>query len=253
MVKDYKQELQWWNILVTIVHSSSFIALSLISFIRLATTDETRYVNIWLTSVVDPGPSGYIGSFPIFATLIPFPFITAIFHILAALGVDKYYPNVLKRGINRLRWIEYSITNGLMSWSLVFIAGNGGNLFIAISAVISNFFMQYCGYIHEKSPDRNIWLLLLGFIPWTLNWTFVLLLYFYRLFGTGVVLSDSFGILGSFVWSLLFVAPLLYRKYTRNKSVLRANYNTELAYILLSLSAKIWLDWSITIGNLVGN
>jgi len=250
---NYKEELKWWNVLVIVVHFSSFIALALISFIRLSITSETRFVNIWITSVFDPGPSGYIGSYPIFATLIPFPFITAIFHILAAFGVDKYYRNVLQYGTNRLRWIEYSITNGLMSWSLVFIAGNGGNLFIAIAAVLSNFFMQYCGYLHEKSKDRNIWLLLLGFVPWILNWTFVLLLYFTRLVNDGALLSDGFGIMGSFVWSLAFVAPLIYRKYTRNKSVLRINYNTELAYILLSLSAKIWLDWAITIGNLVGN
>ena len=249
----YRRYLRNWNYVVATVHTSSFIALSIISFIRLADPLFTRFVDVWTTGVT--APITLIGSYPIFATLIPFPFITAIFHVMAACGVGDYYRDVMRRARNTLRWIEYAITNGLMSWSLVFIGGDGGNLWIAISCVVSNVIMQLFGYLYEHSNEdpkrRNLWLIAVGFLPWIYNWTWVFVLYGNR--ASTALLSDGFGIIGSFVWSLAFVAPLVYRKYTRNKSSLRANYYTELAYILLSLSAKLWLDWAITVGNLVGN
>lgn len=245
-VKD-RSTLRRWNYVVAAVHTSSFIALSVISFLRLSDNSLTRYVPLWATGVLS-GVS--IGQYALFATLIPFPAITAVFHVMAACNVGGYYRDVLRNGSNTLRWIEYAITNGLMSWSVVFVAGNGANVWIPIACVVSNFIMQYMGYRYEQSNRdptlRNLWMIAVGFLPWIFNWTWVFVYYGNR--ASSATLSDGFAVIGTFIWSLAFVLPLVYRKYTNS---LRGNYNTELAYILLSLSAKLWLDWTVTIGTLI--
>lgn len=243
---NYAVSLKRWNLFVVFVHTSSFIALTIIAIVNSATN---RRVDMYVTL----GSTVYnFGSYPIAATLIPFPAITAIFHLLAASNVQNYYKDVLIRGKNSLRWLEYSITNGLMSWSLTFIAGNGAHVLLAVTCVLSNFVMQYFGYLHEKS--RKMLAIWLGFIPWGYNWAVVLIYFGARLRLESVSVSDSLAIFGSLVWSLCFVAPLVYRYFSVTKSreeQVRVNYMVELAYIMLSLSAKLWLDWTITIGNLV--
>jgi hypothetical protein len=238
--------LRAWNILVARVHNSSFVALLTLTLLNLGVT---RYVDVW-------GSIGFtwvsLGSYPLAATLLPFPAITAIFHVMAACGVANYYVDVLKRGTNTLRWIEYSITNGLMSWSLVFVAGNGGFAILAATAVLSNFIMQYFGYLHEKT--RSMVHLLLGFIPWAFNWSIVFILFWSRASSIGASVTDYLAIYGSFVWSICFTLPLFYRYTVATRQQLQPitqiNYNVEVAYILLSLSAKLWLDWVIIGGSL---
>lgn len=233
------RKLFWWNIAVALVHTSSFIAL-----LTIVLTTNSRFVDLW--SDVNQTIAS-LGSYQLFATLLPFPAITAIFHVLAAYNVDDYYSKVLNLGINRLRWIEYGITNGLMSWSLVVVAGNGANVVLPIIAVLSNFAMQWYGYEHEKRRfDLNP--LLFGFLPWVINWVVVFVYYGARISTTSV--TDGLAIFGSFVWSICFTLPLFWRR-AQPKITPAVNYKVERAYILLSLTAKLWLDWVLTIGSLI--
>jgi hypothetical protein len=242
--QNYKNSLYWWNICVTCVHWSSFIALTAISTTRL---DTVRRVALYF----DSGKTS-LGTYPLFATLIPFPFITGLFHIFAAYNVDNYYYLVLKRGVNRLRWIEYAITNGLMTWSLCLLV-RAGSILIPILCVFANFTMQTYGWWHErrnhmvKREYQSLGPLLLGFIPWLVVWA-TILAYWIAHVDTSTI-SEGFAVIGSFVLSLFFVFPLLWRYNTLN--TIENNYKMEIAYIVLSLTAKLWLDWTLTIGNLV--
>lgn len=250
-MKAYKEGLYRWNVAVVVVHWSSFLALLLISVLRL---DEARRVGLWFDADRGTTLRG-LGTYPLFATLVPFPFITGVFHILAAAGVDRYYQGALAWGINRLRWVEYSVTNGLMTWSLCMLAG-AGNPLVALLCVFANFSMQYMGYAHEQRNHRasmrfrTLGPLLVGFIPWIITWA-TIFTYWGVNQGTDTKLSDGFAIVGSFVWSLTFVLPLVWR-YTRENTV-DHNYKMERAYILLSLTAKLWLDWTVIIGTLANN
>lgn len=231
----FERRLFRWNWFVVFVHTSSFIALLTLT---LVFNDTTRMVPI------EGPPSTLTGSYPLAATLLPFPLITAIFHVMAANGLFNYYADVLGEGRNALRWVEYSITNGLMSWSLLFVAGDGAPLLLAITNVLSNFVMQYFGYRHEKT--RSLTDLLLGFIPWAFNWSCVFVYWGAR--ASTSSFTDGLALVGSFVWSIAFTLPLFYWLWTRKtrENIVRVNYNVERAYILLSLSAKLWLDWVIT-------
>lgn len=238
---NYYRRLYWWNIAVAIVHGSSFIALLVISLVELS---EARFVNLW-SDVNETITS--LGSYQLFATLLPFPAITSFVHILAAVGVDNYYAKVINLGINRLRWIEYAITNGLMSWSLTVVAGQGNNVVLAIVTVLSNFIMQWYGYEHERRRF-SLEPLLFGVLPWVINWMIVFTYYGARISTTSV--TDGLAIFGSFIWSISFTLPLFWR-LTKKSVTKEVNYRVEVAYILLSLTAKLWLDWVLTIGNLV--
>jgi len=247
--------LKTWNSAVATVHLSSFTALLVLSIVFY---DSAKQVRLWTDFggvAVQPR-----GSYRLFYTLLPFPFITGIFHVaIAAFDADNYSRSVLLRGTNRLRWLEYAITNGLISWSLAVLAGAGSLLFPVV-AVLCNFVMQFFGYLHEhfnytavnyKKGERktrvyrSLWFIGIGFVPWIANWL-VVLVYFFERTGAAPV-NDWLAVIGSLVWSLAFVAPLLWRFYQPDS--IAVNYYTELAYILLSLSAKLWLDWVVTIGS----
>lgn len=227
------QKLFYWNVAVACVHLSSFVALTIISFVNL---DKARYVAL-----------GATGSYPIFATLLPFPLITGVFHIATAANVDSYYHSVLVLGVNRLRWIEYGITNGLMTWSVLAIAGAGAaSVYLPVMGVLANFSMQYHGYLFEQFRAKNGTVLWMGFLPWIVIWVPTLGYYFARI--STALLYDGFAILGTFAFSIAFVVPLWYRQAKGDTAT--ELYNVELAYIWLSLTAKLWLDWTMTIGNL---
>lgn len=246
----YRVNLRRWNFVVAIVQLISFLSVLIISLVNL---DTARRVDLWVviargTAIRD------LGSYPLFVTLVLFPFITAIFHLLALANVDNYYIDVLTRGRNRLRWIEYAITNSLMTLSLFGIAG-AGSVVIFVLGVLANCLMQYFGFLHEdlmhtREPSkRNLVYIGVGFLPWLQIW--ITILVFHGLnFGTAV-LSDNFAIFGSFLWSLAFVLPLLW--FYRKSNTSRNYYTLELMYIFLSLTAKLYLDWTVVIGGLVGN
>jgi len=244
---DYRYRLFWWNIGVTCVHWTSFIALMVISFTRL---DRTQRVHLWFDAGYGQAIPRSLGSYPLFATLVPFPFLTGCFHVMAALNVDQYYHGTLKLGMNRLRWVEYAITNGLMTWSLCVLVG-AGSILVPILCVFSNFVMQSFGWFHERRNHgvtraaRSLTPLLLGFIPWIVTWATILS--YWSVNGGNV--AKALAVWGTFVWSLGFVAPLLWRY--KQPNMIKHNYNMEMAYMILSLSAKLWLDWTLVIGNLV--
>jgi len=246
----YIRRLRRWNLAVAIVQFVSFAALLSIA---LATLSGARYVPIWVEESRGTAIRS-LGSFPVISTLLPFPAITAIFHLLAYFGVGNYFNDVLVSGCNRLRWIEYSITNGLMTVSLLALAG-GGNVIVLVMAVLCNALMQYFGGLHEhqnhrvSAESRSLDPLVTGFVPWIAIWLAIFSYYGIN-FATSTV-SDGFAIVGSFGLSLTFVAPLLWR-FTKQSNI-ENNFRTELAYIILSLTAKLYLDWTVTIGTLAGN
>ena len=231
------------NITVGVVHSTSFYVLLVLTLVNL---NNLLRLPIWIDY---NGAIDVVVHFPLAATLLPFPFITACFHFAEAIGACDYYRYVLVLGVTPHRWIEYTITNGLMTWSIFVLAGVG-NLWLLITALFLNGAMQYCGYLQEvynSARQRTIAPLLLGFIPWFLLWL-VTFIYFARL-DAPVPPYAYVAIIGSFFWSLAFTIPLFYRYFTTDDDE-EANFKVEVMYAALSLTAKLWLDWTVTGGNL---
>lgn len=246
----WTRSLRSWNYAVAAVHFSSFVVLTIISFANQSTAPRAR---LWTD--YDGATLTEIANYPLFATLLPFPAITAFFHLLAAWNVDSYYSGVLVKGTNRLRWVEYAITNSLITWSLLTLVG-AGNVFLLVAAVFSNVVMQYFGYKHELAnhPEEStptLQTLLMGFLPFFAIWTPTLA---YTIAGISAAPAfEIVAVFGSLVFALLFVVPLLirYRYAGSAEPEIQANYNEEIFYIILSLTAKLFLDWTVTINTLV--
>lgn len=239
-----RRDLRFWNILVGTVHASSFVALLALTLTNL---------NIALTRplwVDFGGALRVLGAAPLAATLLPFPVITALFHFFEAADFADYYRLALRVGVTPHRWIEYSITNGLMTWSVLVLAGVG-NVPTLVAALLVNVTMQYFGFAHEREnvgAQTTLAFVGWGFLPWLVLWFWALAYY-----AASAAEQPTFvgvAVVGSFLLSLTFVAPLIYRYRTKTPA-LEANYRTERAYLLLSLTAKLFLDWTVTVGNIL--
>jgi len=241
-----ERKLAQRNLLVAAVHLTSFVSLLILS---LTYSDVARRVSLWFDT--DRGSSiEKLAEFSIAVSILPFPAITAIFHLIAAERslIPWNEAAVLRRGVNAWRWLEYSITNGLITFSLCVLAGAGG-LPLVIVAVLSNVLMQYFGYLHEALGRHcSIEYLAMGFLPWVQIWLVTILPY-YTANASSAPTYESFAILGSFVLSLAFVVPLIWRLQKPNTP--KNNFALENMYIVLSLVAKLYLDWTVTIGYIV--
>lgn len=237
----YALTLRTANFVVAGVHFTSFLVLLIFNLTGVV---PSLLLPIWhdvdqaVTPIVDQAIS---------VTLLPFPLITAIFHLVQGLGVACYFRYALVKGYTPHRWLEYAITNGLVGWSVHLLAGVG-NIFILVTSVVLNAIMNYFGYLHEKKNagcQRSLSLLWFGFVPYLPLW-YAPLSYFF-LSGAARPAFYGWAIIGSFLLSFSFVFPLFWRFSTRMPEM-RANFTVEMIYLILSLTAKLYLDWAVTIG-----
>lgn len=147
--------LQRFNLFCGIIHGISavlFLVIALVFmdkfFLSSLTTDFTVYDVITnLPKIV----FSVISSYSTIWVLLPFEFVTALFHF--GIACPKYYwtylYNLKMLGINRLRWYEYSITAGLMIWVIFFQSG-GTNLFLGLCLLALNAVMNLCGLLQEE-------------------------------------------------------------------------------------------------------
>lgn len=240
--RDLAKSLRTWNWAVAGVHGTSFLVLLIITLTQLGSllsfpvwTDFGQTINVLFTT-------------PISATLLPFPFITACFHVAQALGVADYYRSSLVTGVTPHRWLEYMITNGLMTVS-VFALSGAGNIMLPVTGILLNILMNLFGYLHEmlnSKRQRSLALVWWGFVPWLPLWYIPIT--YYLSSPVSLPVFYPVAIFGTFAFSFAFVAPLIYR-YTTSSPDIVANYNVERAYLVLSLTAKLFLDWTVTIGS----
>jgi hypothetical protein len=103
------------------------------------------------------------------AWLLPvFPLLSSLNHLVSVAAPD-WYTGVLARKANSLRWTEYGVSAGVMTW----LIGNlvGMSLRELIGLAIANTTLQMFGYLLEKrkaegAPRSELMLLLI--MAWTL-------------------------------------------------------------------------------------
>jgi len=187
------------------------------------------------------------------ADLIVFFFLlSAVTHLIIATIYNKKYNQDLQRGINRARWIEYSLSASIMIVAIGLLVGiyDLGTL-IAIFALIA--VMNLCGLImevHNQTTTKTNWLSygvgsLAGIVPWI-----VVALYLWAGAHNGSA-APTFVywiFISIFVFFDCFAINMLlqYKKVGRWQDYLYG----ERAYIILSLVAKSLLAWQIFAGTL---
>jgi len=215
-----------------------------------------------ITRFFDNTPEGIR---PVAQTLVDIPvaivgpvflLIAALFHLFIAspLYVRRYEAN-LKKGINPLRWWEYSISSSIMLTVLLMMGG-----LIELPSVVFvftlNFIMNMMGLMMERYnqlTDKTKWLpynigVLAGIVPWIIGG-----LYFWVSTSN---IADSIpgyakaGFLLTFIFFNSFAINMVlqYAKVGKWKDYLYG----ERMYIILSLVAKSVLAWIVVLGTLQG-
>jgi hypothetical protein len=249
------QKLQIFNLRMGLLHLAQAVVLAFIANLSLKIPIITRFF--------DSTPEGIR---PVATTLVDIPvaivgpvflLIAALFHLFIAspLYVRRYEAN-LKKGINPLRWWEYSISSSIMLTVLLMMGG-----LIELPSVVFvftlNFIMNMMGLMMERYnqlTDKTKWLpynigVVAGIVPWIIGG-----LYFWVSTSN---IADSIpgyakaGFLLTFLFFNSFAINMVlqYAKVGKWKDYLYG----ERMYIILSLVAKSVLAWIVVLGTLGGS
>lgn len=182
-----------------------------------------------------------------------FFFLSAGFHLVIASRYFETYAANLKKGLNKARWYEYSLSASTMMVAISMLVGIydlGALLMIFTLTAIMNL-MGLVMEVHNQTTAKTSWLsynigVLAGAIPWL-----VLALSFWAAasFGTGDIPSFVYWIYVSiFLFFNCFALNMLlqYKKVGKWADYIYG----ERVYITLSLVAKSALAWQVYAGTL---
>lgn len=181
-----------------------------------------------------------------------FFFMSAIAHLFIATVYNKFYNEGLKKGLNKMRWIEYAMSASVMMVAISLLVGIYDLMSLVMIFALTSF-MNLMGLvmeIHNQTTKKTNWLSYIigcfaGAIPWVavafymwlgasngsaapafVYWIFVSIFVFFNCFAINMVLQYK------------KVGP--WKDYTYG----------ERAYIILSLVAKSLLAWQVFAGTL---
>jgi hypothetical protein len=192
---------------------------------------------------------------------LPFGSMVALFLLISAIahftivspGVFNWYVNNLKRGINKARWYEYSLSASVMIVLIAMLCGlydiAGLIMAFALTAV-----MNLCGLVmevHNQTTQKTNWLsYIVGCIAGVIPWIAIGIYFFGSIStGKGTVPTFVYFILPTlfvFFFSFALNMFLQYKKVGPWKDYLFG----ERMYVLLSLLAKSALAWQVFAGTL---
>lgn len=181
-----------------------------------------------------------------------FFFMSAIAHFFIATVYNKPYNEGLKKGINKMRWIEYSMSASIMMVAITLLVGiydlMSLIMIFALTSVMN--LMGLVMEVHNQTTKKTNWLSYIigcfaGAIPWVavafymwlgasngssapafVYWIFVSIFVFFNCFAINMILQ--------------------YKKVGPWKDYIYG----ERAYIILSLVAKSLLAWQVFAGTL---
>lgn len=178
--------------------------------------------------------------------------LSSVFHLAIATFYNKKYTQNLKQGINKARWIEYSLSASIMMVAISLLVG-----IYDLSSLVMLFtltaIMNLCGLImevHNQTTKKTNWLsywvgCLAGIVPW-------LVIAFYLWLG-----ADSGSRAPTFVYYIFISIFLFFNCFAINMILQYKKVGPwkdylygERAYIILSLVAKSLLAWQVFAGTL---
>ena len=243
---DLLARLRRWNLGLTVLHAAQAVAV-------LALASDFA---IEVSSSFPEGPPGTrvpvaerLFDVPVGATIALFLALAALDHGLTATVLRARYETGLRQGVNRFRWLEYSVSATLMILLICFYGGITG-----ISAIIAicgaNVAMILFGWVQEtvNPPGRTSTTMLpfwAGCVAGAAPWIAVAV----HLAGSQTVPGFVYGIFCSLFAVCVTFAVNQWLQY-REIGPWREYAFGEKAYLALSLGAKSALAWQIFAGSL---
>lgn len=182
-----------------------------------------------------------------------FFFVSALAHLLIATLYFKTYTKNLARGINKARWLEYSLSASIMIVAISMLVGIY-DVAILASAFALTAIMNMMGLLMElynQSAGKPNWLTydigaFAGLVPWA-----IIAYYFHTSAKYGNAAPPKF-VYWIFVSIFLFFSCFALNMLLQYKKIgkWREYRFGELVYIYLSLFAKSALAWQVFAGTL---
>jgi VanZ family protein len=193
----------------------------------------------------------HLFDFNIVYLIAAFFFISAIAHVYLATSYRSRYESDLKKGINRVRWIEYGFSAGLMMVAIAFLSG-AYDLSTIIMIFSLTLIMNLLGLLmeaHNQTTKSTNWLSYVvgcfaGVIPWIV---FVIYVIGSGVFGGGNIPAFVYWIYVSMFICFSSFAVNMYLQYKKKGKWADYLYG-ERAYMILSLVAKTLLAWQVFAG-----
>ena len=185
--------------------------------------------------------------------VVAFFLLSAVAHLFIATVYRKQYEANLTKGINKVRWIEYSLSASTMLVGIALLSGLsglGGLLMVFGLTAIMNL-MGLAMEVYNQGREKPRWLafnigVLAGILPWIV---IALLFWANSRYGSGhpptfvyVIFVSIFLFFNCFAVNMV----LQYKRIGKWRDYLYG----ERAYIMLSLVAKSLLAWQVFAGTL---
>jgi hypothetical protein len=233
--------LRKWNIGLTILHAAQAVLIVVLS-------------GDFVIQVVSTFPEGPPGtrvppSEPLFDVRVGFAIglflaLAAIDHLVTATVGRSTYESDLRGGINRFRWVEYSVSATIMVLLIGFYSGIT-NITAVVAVIGANVAMILFGWIQERMnpPGRTSTTMMpfwFGTIAGIAPWIAILI----QIIGSKTV--------PGFVYGIVIVQFVLFFSFGLNQWLQYRSIGKwtdyvygEKAYLVLSLAAKSLLAWQI--------
>ncbi len=242
------RNLRTWNLGLTVLHAAQAVVVLLLA------TDFA----ITVTSSFPEGPPGTpatapdaLFDVPVGGAIAIFLGLAALDHLLTATVLRERYEDGLRRGINRFRWVEYSVSATIMVLLICFYNGITG-LEALVPIIGANVAMILFGWLQEEMnpPDRTTTTMLpfwFGCVAGAAPWVVIVI----NLIGSETVPGFVYGIVISL---FVFFNTFALNQWLQYRGIGRwRNYAFgEKTYLVLSLVAKSLLAWQIFGGSLAG-
>ncbi|QZY30135.1 heliorhodopsin HeR [Nocardioides coralli] len=242
------RSLRRWNLGLTVLHAAQAVVVLVLA------SDFA----ITVTTSLPTGPPGTppeapeaFFDVPIGGAIAVFLALAALDHGLTATVLRDRYETGLRAGINRFRWVEYSVSATLMVVLIAFYTGITG--FSAVIGIAgANVGMILFGWLQEAAnpPGRAattmkaFWFgCVAGAAPWVAIG--------YNILSAETVPGFVYGIFASLFVLFSSFAVNQWLQY-REVGPWRSYAFGERAYLVLSLVAKSALAWQIFAGSLAG-
>ncbi len=240
-----------WNLLAGMLHLVQGVIMLMISKMNTLPVTTTYLVFDKTTQTLVP-QSRQLFEFPLVYLPVSFVFMSALAHFIIATVYRKKYASDLKKGINKARWIEYSVSASVMMVAIGMLVGiyDIGTITLLFGLTAAMNLMGLVMEVWNQKSSKVNWLsyylgCLFGILPWVVV---VWALYASGHYGTKAPAFVYWIYVSIFVAFNSFALNMLLQYRAKGKW---SNYlYGEKMYIALSLIAKAGLAWQIWAGTL---
>jgi len=248
--------LQRWNKWLAVLHAVQGLVILLLSVNR-AFPVTTSYLGVDSLQTQSQGhvvlAAGTQQLFDVNLALLvaTFLFIGAIAHGLMATKLRASYEKDLKKGINKIRWVEHAFSAGTMVVTIALLLGMqdiSALLMLFGLTALASFFWLVVETYEQVAKQVNRLGFVIGAVARVLPWTILVI---YAVSGSvyGSVPGYVYGILASLFVIFGCVAANAYLQYRKIGNWTNYLYG-ERVFMILSLVAKTVLAWQIFAGSL---